>query len=244
MKTLAVIPARYGSTRFPGKPLALLAGKPIVQHVWEKCRASGVDAVIVATEDERIAAACRAFGATAELTRADHGSGTDRVAEVGARRREFDIVLNVQGDEPGMAPDVIRAVAKAVAEVSCDIATAAAPLENEHDLTNPNVVKVVTALDGRALYFSRSPIPFHRDRTVQPPAYLRHLGIYGFRRDALQRVAILPPSPLELAESLEQLRWLQAGMSIHCALVSTFSVGIDTREDLLAFEQALITPRA
>jgi 3-deoxy-manno-octulosonate cytidylyltransferase (CMP-KDO synthetase) len=244
LKTLAVIPARYGSTRFPGKPLALLMGKPTVQHVWEKCCASGVDAVIVATEDERIASACRSFGANAELTRADHASGTDRVAEVGSRHPEFDIILNVQGDEPGIAPEVIRAVAKAVAEKSCDIATAVAPLENASDLENPNVVKVVTALDGRALYFSRSPIPFQRDRATSPPSYLRHLGIYGFRSEALQRVAQLSPSPLERAESLEQLRWLQSGLSIYCAPVSTFSVGIDTPEDLLTFEQTLILPRA
>jgi 3-deoxy-manno-octulosonate cytidylyltransferase (CMP-KDO synthetase) len=244
LKTLAVIPARYASTRFPGKPLALIAGKPMIEHVWEGCLTSGVEAVIVATEDERIVSACRKFGATAELTRADHASGTDRVAEVSSRHPEFDIVLNVQGDEPGMPPEVIRAVAKAVAETSCDIATAAAPLTNTVDLANPNVVKVVTALDGRALYFSRSSIPFQRDRTTPPPAYLRHLGIYGFRRVALQRASKLTPSPLELTEALEQLRWLQSGLSIHCALVSTYSVGIDTPEDLLAFEQTLTSPRA
>lgn len=239
MKSLAVIPARYASTRFPGKPLALLAGKPIVQHVWERCRsATGVDQVIVATEDERIRDACHAFGAQCEMTSADHKSGTDRVAEVAGRHPEYEIVLNVQGDEPAIAVETIASVVAALRKSECTIATPVAPAQPQ-DVANPNVVKVVTSLAGDALYFSRAPIPCHRDRMPSTrPEYLRHIGLYGFRREALLQVAQLPPSPLEIAESLEQLRWLQAGWTIRCVTVATFSAGVDTPEDLKALEKS------
>ncbi|MCX6601749.1 MAG: 3-deoxy-manno-octulosonate cytidylyltransferase [bacterium] len=238
MKSLAVIPARYSSTRFPGKPLALLAGKPMVQHVWERCcSAAGVDQVIIATEDERIRAACSAFGAPCEMTSAGHRSGTDRVAEVARRHAEYEIVLNVQGDEPAIAAETIAAVVAALREGGCMIATPVAPAQLQ-DVSNPNVVKVVLSLAGDALYFSRAPIPHHRDGLPSTrPEYLRHIGLYGFRREALLKVAQLSPSPLEVAESLEQLRWLQAGFVIRCVAVKTFSAGVDTPEDLKILEK-------
>jgi len=241
VRALAVIPSRYASTRFPGKPLAPLAGKPMVRHVWERCqRAAGVDGVIVATEDERVVDACRSFGADVELTWAAHASGTDRVAEVARRHPDFEIVLKVQGDVPTISPDTIGAVVSALREGDAQIATPITPLSNVEDLISPNVVKVVTALNGTALYFSRSPIPFYRDAGADSPLlYHRHIGLYGFRRDALLRVAELSPSPLERAESLEQLRWLQSGFSIHCVLTSRPSIGVDTPEDLKALEASL-----
>jgi 3-deoxy-manno-octulosonate cytidylyltransferase (CMP-KDO synthetase) len=237
VKCLAVIPARYASTRFPGKPLAVLAGKPMVQHVWERCvSASGVDRVIVATEDERIRKACAVFGAECEMTSADHRSGTDRVAEVARRYPEYEIVLNVQGDEPAIAGEAIAKVAAALQESHCTIATPVAPAQFQ-DVSNPNVVKVVFSQAGDALYFSRAAIPYHRDGLPSTrPEYLRHIGLYGFRREVLLKVAELPPSSLELAESLEQLRWLQAGFVIRCVKVETFSAGVDTPEGLKTLE--------
>lgn len=240
MSVLAVIPARFASTRFPGKPLALLSGKPMVQHVWEHCRqAPGVAEVIVATEDERIEAACRAFGARCELTSADHVSGTDRVWEVASRHTEFTAVLNVQGDEPAMDPATIGAVAAALADPAIDIATAVSPSDDYDALENPNVVKAVLTLSGRALYFSRARIPFLRDAAAPRPTCYRHLGIYGFQRAALERVTRLAVSPLERAESLEQLRWLQAGLALHCVPVSAFSMGVDTPRDLESLAHSL-----
>jgi 3-deoxy-manno-octulosonate cytidylyltransferase (CMP-KDO synthetase) len=234
---LAVIPARYASTRFPGKPIALLAGQPIIRHVWERCRsAAGVDRVIVATEDERICAACAVFGAECEMTSASHRSGTDRTAEIARRHPEYEIILNVQGDEPAIAPETIEAIAAVLRGDTCKIATpvAAAQLDDAGD---PHVVKVVVSLAGDALYFSRAAIPHHRAGASSAPAgYLRHVGLYGFRRETLLRVAELPPSPLELAESLEQLRWLQAGFAIRCVPVTCFFAGVDTPEDLRALE--------
>lgn len=238
MSVLAVIPARYASTRFPGKPLALIAGKPMVQHVWERClKAGNVDRVIVATEDLRIVEACKSFGADCELTSAEHASGTDRVAEVALRHPEFSAILNVQGDEPAMAPETVRAVAQALIVSSVQISTAIAALDDPALLNDPNVVKVVATVTGNALYFSRAPIPFHRDRKTETlPVYFRHLGIYGFQRDVLLLVTRLPVSPLERAESLEQLRWLQSGFSIQCVQVPRHSISVDTPEDLHSVE--------
>jgi 3-deoxy-manno-octulosonate cytidylyltransferase (CMP-KDO synthetase) len=237
VKSLAVIPARYASTRFPGKPLAILSGKPMIQHVWERCRAAdGVDRVIVATEDERIVNACHAFGAECEMTSAEHHSGTDRVAEVAQRYPEYEIVLNVQGDEPAMASSTIAAVVSVLRKDQCVIATPVT-IARPDDLPNPNVVKVVVALTGDALYFSRAAIPFHRDGLPSTrPEYVRHIGLYGFRREALLKVTQLPVLPLEVAESLEQLRWLQAGWKIRCVAVSSLSIGVDTPEDLKSLE--------
>jgi 3-deoxy-manno-octulosonate cytidylyltransferase (CMP-KDO synthetase) len=236
VKVLVVIPARYASVRFPGKPLALIAGKPMVQRVWEQCSAAaGVQAVIVATEDERISAACQQFGGAVEITSAHHRSGTDRVAEVAARHPEFEIVLNVQGDEPAIEPATVGAVAGAFRDRAVEIASAVTPLTNEPELRSPHVVEAVLDQRGDALYFSRSPIPF--DRGGDPgfaPGYWRHLGIYGFRRQTLLALTALPPSELERAESLEQLRWLQAGYRIRCVAVESASRGVDTPADLEA----------
>jgi 3-deoxy-manno-octulosonate cytidylyltransferase (CMP-KDO synthetase) len=241
VSTLAVIPARFASTRFPGKPLALLHGKPMVQHVWERCcDAKGVNAVIVATEDERVLRACEAFSARCELTSAEHASGTDRVAEIARRHPEFSAILNVQGDEPGMDPQTISQVAAALSDPAIEIATAVVPSTDCSALENPNIVKAVLAETGRALYFSRARIPFIRDvSAVGIPTYFRHLGIYGFQRDVLARVTTLAVSPLERAESLEQLRWLQAGISIHCVPVTVFSAGVDTPADLESLAKSL-----
>ncbi|MCB1059176.1 MAG: 3-deoxy-manno-octulosonate cytidylyltransferase [Calditrichaeota bacterium] len=231
-RVLAVIPARFGATRFPGKPLAMLWGKPMVQHVWEKCRAANsLDGVVVATDDDRILKACAGFGADAVMTDPALPSGTDRVAAAARDYADFEFVLNVQGDEPMMEPEVIGAVADLMRRHGVEIGTAVVPTRANTELERPHVVKAVVAHDGRALYFSRSVIPFTRN---QPDGLIhnRHLGIYGFRSDVLKELVKLPPSPLEKVESLEQLRWLEAGYSIHTVAVQSDSSGIDTPEDL------------
>lgn len=236
MHVLAVIPARYASTRFPGKPLAEIAGKPMIQHVYERCKlAPGVEQVIVATEDERIVSACRRFGAQAEMTSPEHLSGTDRVAEIARRHLEFDCVLNVQGDEPGIEPEVIASVAALLASSDVKIASAMTRFVSGESAENPNAVKVVADSHGDALYFSRAPIPFYRIDGSGERTYFRHLGIYGFRCEVLLALTKLPPSRLERAESLEQLRWMEAGYRIRCAEVESRSSGIDTPEDLKRF---------
>ncbi len=245
-----VVPVRYGSTRLPGKPLLPLAGKPLIQWVYERARRSGAQQVIVATDDERIARAARSFGAEVRLTATTHASGTDRIAEV-ARREQWgdaDIVVNVQGDEPLMPETLIDQVAAVLAaRPGTDIATLAVPLESVAALLDPNVVKVVTDLQQRALYFSRAPIPWSRDGA---PAGLasqgshagarRHLGIYAYRVAALHRMAALPPSALELLEQLEQLRALDNGMDIRVAdaLVAP-GADVNTKADLAAVEALL-----
>lgn len=232
-RVLAVIPARYGATRFPGKPLAQLWGKPMVQHVWERCsQAQGVDHVIVATDDDRIAAACRTFGAEAVLTDPALPSGTDRVARAALAHPECDVVLNVQGDEPAIEPEVISSVAALMRRSHVQIGTAVVPQAPDTDFERPHVVKAVVAQDGRALYFSRSIIPYLRNQPEAGTIHFRHLGIYGFQRDILHKLVALPPSPLEKVESLEQLRWLEAGYAIHTVSVRSRSVGVDTPEDL------------
>ena len=236
MTVIAVIPARYASVRFPGKPLAPLAGRPMVVHVLEAVRgASRVDRVIVATDDARIAECVRGAGGEAVLTSATAASGTDRVAEV-ARRMPADVFLNVQGDEPLMpAENVDRAVAALVDGPGRNLATLAYPMGAE-GAGDPNTVKVAVAQDGRALYFSRSPIPYYRQG---PPAYRKHLGIYAYRAETLAVVAALPPSPLERAESLEQLRWLEAGYTIWVGEAAGDSIGVDTPADLAEAERRL-----
>ncbi len=243
MKILGVIPARYGSTRFPGKPLHPIAGKPLVQHVVERCRgARALAEVIVATDDARIADAVRPF-CRVEMTRPDHPSGTDRIAEV-AGRVSCDAVVNIQGDEPLLDPAVIDAVAAALADA--EMTTAAAPLPDPAELDNPNVVKVVLNATGRALYFSRHPIPYLRDLVGRTAAervrafpYLKHLGLYGYRRDTLLRLVRWPVSPLEAAEKLEQLRALEHGLAIAVVRVAAASPGVDTPEDAARVERLL-----
>lgn len=229
MKIVGVIPARYDSVRFPAKPLAPIAGKAMVLHVVEAAGAARkLDRIAVATDDERIAAVVRKAGAEAILTSRDCASGTDRLAQA-ARAIEADIYVNIQGDEPMMSGENIdRAVATLLAGREREIATLAIPMPAE-EASDPNSVKVAAARDGRALYFSRAPIPFFR---AGRPAYRKHLGIYVYRSAALARIAALPPSPLEKAESLEQLRWLEAGERIWVGDAATDSIGVDTPADL------------
>jgi 3-deoxy-manno-octulosonate cytidylyltransferase (CMP-KDO synthetase) len=230
--TLGVVPARWGSIRFPGKPLFALAGKPLIQHVWERCnQCAGLGAVVVATDDERIFQAVEGFGGTAVMTSTDHPTGTDRIAEAVQGFPQADIIVNIQGDEPLIDPSLIDAlVAAMLADPTLDMATAANPLAPDDPAADdPNVVKVVTALDRRALYFSRSPLPFFR-QPVAGLTTLRHKGIYAYRRTFLERFVSWPPSPLECAESLEQLRALENGASIKVILTDDTSPGVDTPE--------------
>ncbi len=231
MSTAVIIPARYASTRLPGKPLRLIAGKPMIQHVYERASACrSIDSVLVATDDERIAAAVEAFGGRAVMTSRECRSGSDRVAEVAARLN-FDIVVNLQGDEPLISPATIEAVARALAEEGeAQVATAAVRISSRGELRNPNVVKVVADLHGYAIYFSRLPIPYQMRRGAAPP--FKHLGIYAYRSQFLQLFAKLPPTPLELAESLEQLRILEHGYKIRVVEVEHDSPGVDTEADL------------
>jgi 3-deoxy-manno-octulosonate cytidylyltransferase (CMP-KDO synthetase) len=236
---LIVIPARWGSTRFPGKPLHPLAGKPLVQHVWERCKQSRLaDKVVIATDDHRIADAARVFNAVAALTSPDHPSGTDRVAETAKAYPQHEIIINVQGDEPLISPALIDQIAEAlIADVTIPMATAAAPIEDAALLTDSNVVKVVRSVRDDALYFSRSLIPFSRaDAGVTP---LRHLGIYGFRRAFLFDFVSWPPSPLERTECLEQLRALENGARIRVLLTRETSPGVDTEAQARAIEPLL-----
>lgn len=238
-----MIPARYASTRLPGKPLADIAGKPMVVRVAEAARHSGAEEVVVATDDERILSAVAAHGHQAVMTRADHPSGTDRVAEVALRRGWPDevVVVNVQGDEPLIDPALITAVAGGLAtDREASIATAAQRIHDLAEFMNPNVVKVVTAASGRALYFSRAPIPWHRDGFAQQretlPAGLlvkRHIGLYAYRVSFLRRYGLLAPAPIEQWEALEQLRALWHGFHIHVIdCVHPPAPGVDTAEDL------------
>ncbi len=236
MMIVGIVPARYASLRFPGKPLAPLAGKPMVLHVLEAAGAARtLSRVAVATDDERIAAAVRSSGGEAMLTSPDAASGTDRLAEA-ARAIPADVYVNIQGDEPMMSPQNIdRAVEALLASGERQIATLAIPMPPA-EAPDPNVVKVAVARDGRALYFSRAPIPFPRSGA---PAYRKHLGLYAFRAAALAEIAALPQSPLEKLESLEQLRWLEAGYDIWVAQAVSDSIGVDTPEDLLRVEEYL-----
>ena len=243
MKVLGVIPARFGSTRFPGKPLVLIAGKPLLQHVIERCRlATALADVIVATDDERIRAVALKF-CPVEMTAPEHPSGTDRIAEV-VSRVPCDAVVNIQGDEPLIAPGVIDAVAGALAEEG--MSTAATAIAQPSDYENPNVVKVVVNAAGRALYFSRRTIPYLRQAATSSVSeqlaafpFLKHLGIYGYRREALLRLVRYPVSPLETAEKLEQLRALENGIPIAVVKVQYDSVGVDVPEDVGRVEALL-----
>lgn len=243
MKFRVVIPARYGSVRLPGKPLALLAGTPLVLHVHRMASRSGAAEVVVATDDARIRDACAEAGADVEMTGADHPSGTDRIAEVAARRgwAADSIVVNVQGDEPLLPPALIAQAAGLLdKDRGAAIATLATPLADAHEFRDPNVVKVVAG-NGRALYFSRAPIPFEREGAhAFPAAARRHLGLYAYRVEALMRLSQAPPSPLERLERLEQLRALQMGCAIAIAdAIAAPGPGIDTPEDLARAERLL-----
>ncbi len=231
MKVIGVIPARWGSTRFEGKILAELAGKPMIQHVWERASQSRMlEECVIACDDERILIAAQHFGARAFLTSPDHPSGTDRVAEV-VEALECDIVVNIQGDEPLIDPTVINDLANVlVQDESSSMATVIKVIEEADDLNNPNVVKVVVDAHKNALYFSRAKIPYDQDD--QNVMCYKHLGLYAYRRDFLLKLKKLPLSFLEKAEKLEQLRVLEAGFKIKTVLTNVETIGVDTPEDL------------
>lgn len=237
MKILCIIPARYGAMRFPGKPMADIGGKTMIERVYTQCRkAQQPTEVIVATEDARIQAHVQAFGGKAAMTSPDHISGTERIAEVAAQYPDYDYYVNVQGDEPFINPDAIDLLCQTLTQPSVEIATLVKPWDAADDLDNPNMVKAVLDHAGNALYFSRSPIPFVRgvdDRHtwLSHAPFYKHLGIYGFKREVLLAVPSMKPSPLEI-ESLEQLRWLANGYKIRTATTLHDSIAIDTPADL------------
>jgi 3-deoxy-manno-octulosonate cytidylyltransferase (CMP-KDO synthetase) len=243
VKIVGIIPARYASTRFPGKPLAPIAGKPLLQHVVERCKsARSLSEVIVATDDPRIAGVAKQF-CRVEMTRPDHPSGSDRIAEVAARS-SCDAVVNIQGDEPLIDPAVIDAVAGALE--NSEMSTAAARIKDPDEFENPNVVKVVVNTEGRALYFSRRTIPYLREAASGSVSeqlaafpFLKHLGIYGYRRETLLRLVKFPVSPLEAAEKLEQLRALENGIPIAVVKVDYDGVGVDVPDDVKRVEKLL-----
>ena len=250
MSCRVVIPARYASERLPGKPLLPIAGEPMIQHVWRRAVASGADEVIVATDDERIVAACAEFGATAVMTSPRHASGTDRIAEVAAARGwdDDEIIVNVQGDEPLIPATTIRQVAALLqGRPDADMATLCTPIHALEDYLDPNVVKVVMAEDGAALYFSRAPIPWHRDGSAGDlgsqtrfAESLRHIGIYAYRCRALRRLSAAAPCPVENVERLEQLRALWLGMTILADIaVEVPGHGVDTAAQLEAVRALL-----
>jgi 3-deoxy-manno-octulosonate cytidylyltransferase (CMP-KDO synthetase) len=246
VKILGMVPARYASSRFPGKPLALVAGKPLIQHVVERCRQSkALSEVIVATDDSRIRNVAQEF-CRVEMTSPAHPSGSDRIAEV-AERCACDAMVNIQGDEPLIDPGVVDAVAGALAHE--EMSTAATPIQSAGEYDNPNVVKVVVNAAGRALYFSRRTIPYLRDAASSSVSeqlaafpFLKHLGIYGYRRETLLRLVRLPVSELERAEKLEQLRALENGIPIAVVRVDYDSVGVDVPGDVARVEKLLSRP--
>jgi 3-deoxy-manno-octulosonate cytidylyltransferase (CMP-KDO synthetase) len=254
MSAIVVIPARYASTRFPGKPLALLKGIPIIQHVYQNSQNSLLaDDVIVATDSETIFEKVLSFGGKAVMTSPEHQSGTDRIAEVAAALK-CDIMVNVQGDEPLIRPEMIDAVISVLDDSRASLGTLAVPVRDSREIFDPNVVKVVFDPEGFAWYFSRAPIPFHRDEWKDPLAMstelraqsalvtrgcFKHVGIYSYRRDVLMKLSSLPPSRLETIEKLEQLRALENGFRIKVRETSCETIGVDTPEDLERVEQCL-----
>ncbi len=247
MNTTAIIPARYGSTRFPGKPLALINGLPMIQHVCQRvAKATLVDRVIVATDDERIAAVVDDFGGEVMLTRDDHPTGTDRLAEV-AETIEAELIVNVQGDEPLIDPRMVdQAIIPLVENRQIQMGTLASQIEQIGDFHNPNVVKVVKDQSGFALYFSRAPIPWPRDldseqleKNLPQPSFLRHIGLYVYRRELLLDYPSWPKTPLERLENLEQLRALERGIRLYVAETEFSCHGVDTPEDLERVSQLM-----
>src|SRR5882762_354845 len=230
-RNLVIIPARWDSTRFPGKPLYEIAGKPLLRHVWERCRsAERIESTIIATDDMRIAEAAFAWGAEVALTSPKHQSGTDRIAEVAKHAKDFSLIINVQGDEPLVDPELLnRIVSTLQRNRELGIVTAAHPFENPRDALSPHQVKVVIDRTGNALYFSRAPIP--STKGSGPALFLRHQGIYGFRREMLLQFVKWKPAPLEQAESLEQLRALENGVRVHVLVTKHGSPGVDRPVD-------------
>ncbi|MBX3024981.1 3-deoxy-manno-octulosonate cytidylyltransferase [bacterium] len=232
-RVVAIIPARYESTRLPGKPLADIDGQPMIQRVYQRAaQASGVERVLVATDDARIRDAVRAFDGDVVMTGREHRTGTDRIAEV-ARTLDAEVIVNVQGDLPLLDPALVAAaLAPMLADRGLPMATVSTPITSREDLGDPNVVKVVTDRDGYALYFSRSPLPHRRDGAASGPLGHKHIGLYVYRRDFLLRFAQLAPTPLEQAEQLEQLRALEWGFRIKVTEVEAASIEVDTPRDL------------
>jgi 3-deoxy-manno-octulosonate cytidylyltransferase (CMP-KDO synthetase) len=243
MKFIGIIPARYASTRFPGKPLAVLGGKTVIQRVYEQA-SSVLEEAYVATDDERIFNAVEAFGGRAVMTRADHKSGTDRIEEAAQKiGTDADVIINIQGDEPFIQKSQIETLMQLFEVPETQIGTLGKRFETIDAALNPNSPKIVTDLQGFALYFSRSIIPFVRGQEqavwLEKYPFLKHLGLYAYRREVLREVTKLPQSPLEIAESLEQLRWLENGYRIRVGLTDVETVGIDTPEDLQRAEEFL-----
>jgi 3-deoxy-manno-octulosonate cytidylyltransferase (CMP-KDO synthetase) len=233
MQKVAIIPARFASTRFPGKPLALIQGKPMIEHVYKRVSEADIDSVVVATDHPHIEATVKAFGGEVVMTSPNHPSGTDRCGEV-AEKLQLDsdaLVVNVQGDEPLIRKEEINLLVNQFQNTSTQIATLATPICDKEAIQDPNKVKVVFSKNGRALYFSRYAIPFQRNNN-QEYTYCKHIGIYAFRYDILQKIIALTPSALEKSEQLEQLRWLENDFSIQIALCNYESIAIDTPEDL------------
>ncbi len=243
MNFTAIIPARYASTRFPGKPLALLGNKPVIQHVYEQA-SSVLSDVWVATDDDRIREAVEKFGGRVVMTRADHKSGTDRIEEAAEKTgTQADVVINIQGDEPFVQPSQIKTLMQLFDNADTQIGTLGKHFENIEAVNNPNSPKIVTDKQGFALYFSRSVIPYIRgaqdNEWLSHFPFLKHLGLYAYRREVLHKITQLPQSSLEIAESLEQLRWLENGYRIRVGLTDVETVGIDTPEDLQRAEEFL-----
>jgi len=238
MQTIGIIPARYDSVRFPGKPLVDIRGKTMIQRVYERASAAAeLDLVVVATDDVRIRDAVQAFGGRVQMTRRDHPSGTDRAAEAALNFPEADIIINIQGDEPYIFSEQIDLLVRFIREKPIlEIATMAKRITDRSLIENPNVVKVVTNMEGEALYFSRAPIPFQRGSS-DDAQYWKHIGLYIFRAKALQRITALPPHPLEQTEKLEQLRWLANGLKIGVTETEFESIAIDHPEDLIRLEK-------
>ena len=243
MNFTAIIPARYASTRFPGKPLALLGNKPVIQHVYEQT-SSVLSEVWVATDDDRIREAVKKFGGRVVMTRADHKSGTDRIEEAAEKTgTQADVIINIQGDEPFVQPSQIKALMQLFDNTETQIGTLGKHFDNIEAVNNPNSPKIVTDKQGFALYFSRSVIPYIRgaqdNEWLSHFPFLKHLGLYAYRREVLHEITQLPQSSLEIAESLEQLRWLENGYRIRVGLTDVETVGIDTPEDLQRAEEFL-----
>jgi 3-deoxy-manno-octulosonate cytidylyltransferase (CMP-KDO synthetase) len=244
MKFIGIIPARYASTRFPGKPLAMLGGKPVIQRVYEQV-VSVLGEAYVATDDERIFKAVESFGGRAVMTRSDHKSGTDRIEEAAQKlQTDADVIINVQGDEPFIQKTQLETVKHLFDDPQTQIATLGKPFESMEAVENPNSPKIVCDVNGYAMYFSRSVIPYVRGKEqsewLQHFPFLKHIGLYAYRRNILAEITKLPQSSLELAESLEQLRWLQNGYRIKVGLTDVETVGIDTPEDLDRAEQFIL----
>ncbi len=241
MKVVGIIPSRYASTRFPGKPLAMIKGKTMIRRVVEQAWKSKLDAVVVATDDMRIADEVLSFGGRYVLTSPNHQNGTDRCCEaLDMLDEQFDAVVNIQGDEPFIDPRQINLLVDLISQKETQLASLAKRIDEEDDLFSPNAVKVVMDHEGKALYFSRSPIPFMRNlaqnQWLEKGAFYQHIGIYAYKAAVLRQIAKMQPSKLELAESLEQLRWLENGLSIRMAVTDAINVSIDIPSDLLKAE--------